>query len=125
IFIYEGHSGSVGIAEKGYELLDDLMAATLHTSEACPCEGGCPSCIQSPKCGNMNEPLDKTAAVALLRGLLGRRTSQQPAVSSRQSKRRLQRHMPRGQDIRLQTIDMGTGTPYVVATPIGNLEDVT
>jgi len=99
IFIYESHPGGVGIAEKGYELLDDLMAATLHTIEACPCEAGCPSCIQSPKCGNMNEPLDKAAAILLLRGLLGRRTSQQPAVSSRQSKRRLQRHMPRGQDL--------------------------
>src|SRR5207247_1786665 len=99
IFIYEGHPGGVGIAEKGYELLDDLMAATLHTLEACPCEAGCPSCIQSPKCGNMNEPLDKAAAILLLQGLLGRRTSQQPAVGSRQSKRRLQRHMPRGQDL--------------------------
>ncbi len=72
IFIYEGYPGGVGITEKGYGLLDDLMAATLAAIEACPCEAGCPSCIQSPKCGNMNEPLDKAAAILLLRGLLGR-----------------------------------------------------
>ncbi|MGH2349103.1 MAG: DEAD/DEAH box helicase [bacterium] len=70
IFIYEGHPGGVGITEKGYALLDDLMYATLDTIAACPCEAGCPSCIQSPKCGNLNEPLDKAAAVVLLRGLL-------------------------------------------------------
>jgi DEAD/DEAH box helicase domain-containing protein len=70
IFIYEGHPGGVGITEKGYALLDDLMQATLDTIEACPCEAGCPSCIQSPKCGNLNEPLDRAAAVVLLKGLL-------------------------------------------------------
>jgi len=69
IFIYEGHPGGVGITEKGYALLDEWMAATLRTIEGCPCEAGCPSCIQSPKCGNLNEPLDKAAAVHLLRGL--------------------------------------------------------
>src|SRR5207249_3055906 len=119
IFIYEGHPGGVGIAEKGYELLDDLMAATLHTIEACPCEAGCPSCIQSPKCGNMNEPLDKAAAILLLRGLLGRRTSQQPAVSSRQSKRRLQRHMPRAQEL-LRRLQEGASVALVsdAGTPV-------
>ncbi|MBI2247147.1 MAG: DUF1998 domain-containing protein [Armatimonadetes bacterium] len=75
IFIYEGHPGGVGITEKGFGLLDDLMAATLAAIEACPCEAGCPSCIQSPKCGNMNEPLDKAAAILLLRGLLGRESA--------------------------------------------------
>jgi len=95
IFIYEGHPGGVGIVEKGYELLDELMAATLHAIEACPCEAGCPSCIQSPKCGNMNEPLDKAAAIFLLRGLLGQRASPQSAVTSQQSQRRVRRHEPR------------------------------
>jgi DEAD/DEAH box helicase domain-containing protein len=88
IFIYEGHPGGVGITEKGYVLLDDLMHATLETIEACPCEGGCPSCIQSPKCGNLNEPLDKTAAVVLLKGLLHaaphRRHRGKPVLRSRQ-----------------------------------------
>lgn len=71
IFIYDGHPGGVGIAEKGYALIEALGAATLDVIEACGCEGGCPSCIQSPKCGNLNEPLDKRAALVLLRGLLG------------------------------------------------------
>ncbi len=72
IFIYDGHPGGVGITEKGFALLDDLMAATLDAIESCPCELGCPSCIQSPKCGNLNTPLDKAAAVLLLRALLHR-----------------------------------------------------
>jgi DEAD/DEAH box helicase domain-containing protein len=72
IFIYDGHPGGVGITEKGYALAEALMAATLEVIEACPCEAGCPSCIQSPKCGNLNEPLDKLAALRLLRGLVNR-----------------------------------------------------
>jgi DEAD/DEAH box helicase domain-containing protein len=72
IFIYDGHPGGVGITEKGYALLEELMAATLDAIASCPCEAGCPSCIQSPKCGNLNNPLDKAAAVLLLRGLLPR-----------------------------------------------------
>ncbi|MDQ7858234.1 MAG: DEAD/DEAH box helicase [Armatimonadota bacterium] len=72
VFIYDGHPGGVGIAEKGYALIEALAAATLDVIEACGCEGGCPSCIQSPKCGNLNEPLDKQAALVLLGGLLRR-----------------------------------------------------
>ena len=70
IFIYDGYPGGVGITEKGYALADALMAATREVIEACPCEAGCPSCVQSPKCGNLNEPLDKQAALVLLEGLL-------------------------------------------------------
>jgi len=70
IFVYDGHPGGVGITEKGFALLDELMAATLDAIASCPCESGCPSCIQSPKCGNLNNPLDKAAAILLLRGLL-------------------------------------------------------
>mgnify|MGYP000100093307 CR=1 FL=1 len=73
VFIYDAFPGGVGIAEKGFELIEELWKATLSTIEECPCEDGCPSCIQSPKCGNNNEPLDKKAAVVILRGLLGRR----------------------------------------------------
>jgi DEAD/DEAH box helicase domain-containing protein len=69
IFIYDGYPGGVGVTEKGFELLDGLLARTLEVIESCPCEAGCPSCIQSPKCGNLNEPLDKQAAIWLLRGL--------------------------------------------------------
>jgi len=70
IFIYDGHPGGVGISEKGFEILPDLWRATLQVVEDCPCEEGCPSCIQSPKCGNNNIPLDKKAAIRLLQGLL-------------------------------------------------------
>jgi DEAD/DEAH box helicase domain-containing protein len=72
IFIYDAFPGGVGIAEKGFELLAELWKATLEAISECPCESGCPSCIQSPKCGNNNEPLDKGAAVLILRGLLER-----------------------------------------------------
>jgi DEAD/DEAH box helicase domain-containing protein len=69
IFIYDGYPGGVGVAEQGYELLDELMVKTLDLIAACPCEAGCPSCVQSPKCGNLNTPLDKRAAVFLLQRL--------------------------------------------------------
>ena len=70
VFIYEGYPGGVGITEKGFDLLDELLARTLDAIASCPCEAGCPSCIQSPKCGNLNEPLDKQAALFMLRELL-------------------------------------------------------
>lgn len=71
VFIYDAHPGGVGIAEKGYDLIGALMAAAHEVIEACPCDEGCPSCVQSPKCGNLNEPLDKQAALVLLQGLRG------------------------------------------------------
>ena len=71
VFIYDAHAGGVGIAEKGFDIINDLWQMTLDAIEGCPCDDGCPACIQSPKCGNNNEPLDKGAAVLLLRGLLG------------------------------------------------------
>jgi DEAD/DEAH box helicase domain-containing protein len=70
IFIYDAHPGGIGIAEKGYELITHLWDATLKAISECPCLEGCPSCIQSPKCGNNNKPLDKEAAKILLEGLL-------------------------------------------------------
>ena len=70
IFIYDAHPGGIGIAEKGYELITQLWDATLKAISECPCLEGCPSCIQSPKCGNNNKPLDKEAAKVLLEGLL-------------------------------------------------------
>ena len=70
IFIYDAYPGGVGIAEKGFELIRELWQATLAAISECPCQDGCPSCIQSPKCGNNNKPLDKRAAGVLLEGLL-------------------------------------------------------
>jgi len=71
IFIYDAYPGGVGIAERGYEFIEDLWKATLQLVKECPCESGCPACVQSPKCGNYNEPLDKRAAVVILEGLVG------------------------------------------------------
>jgi DEAD/DEAH box helicase domain-containing protein len=70
IFLYDSYPGGVGIAEKGFDLIRELWQATLTAIIDCPCEEGCPSCIQSPKCGNNNKPLDKQAAKTLLAGLL-------------------------------------------------------
>jgi DEAD/DEAH box helicase domain-containing protein len=69
IFIYDAHPGGIGIAEKGFEMILELWQATLKAVEECPCADGCPSCIQSPKCGNNNQPLDKEAAIMLLEEL--------------------------------------------------------
>jgi hypothetical protein len=60
------------IAEKGFALVESLWRAALEMIMQCACESGCPSCIQSPKCGNNNAPLDKRGAAILLRGLLQR-----------------------------------------------------
>jgi DEAD/DEAH box helicase domain-containing protein len=70
IVIYDGYPGGAGIAELGYAAGARLLAATLELVRACPCAAGCPSCVQSPKCGNLNEPLDKAGAESLLAVLL-------------------------------------------------------
>ena len=66
IFIYDGYPGGAGIAERGFDTGDQLWRTTRSAIRECPCADGCPSCIQSPKCGNGNEPLDKRGAVRLL-----------------------------------------------------------
>ncbi len=71
IFIYDGYPEGIGLAERCYRVLEDLMAHTLRLLQDCPCETGCPSCIHSPKCGSGNKPLDKGAAILTLQGLLG------------------------------------------------------
>jgi DEAD/DEAH box helicase domain-containing protein len=71
IFVYDGYPGGAGIAELAYEAAARHAAETLALVESCPCDDGCPSCVQSPKCGNWNEYLDKRGAVALL-GLMAR-----------------------------------------------------
>jgi DEAD/DEAH box helicase domain-containing protein len=70
VFIYDGHAGGVGIAERGFEAFEGWVEDTAKLIAGCPCEQGCPSCVQSPKCGNLNEMLDKSCALTLLRRLL-------------------------------------------------------
>jgi len=70
IFIYDGYPGGMGYAEEAYKQFNALAQATLETLEACACESGCYACVQSPKCGNQNRPLDKVGAIHLLRALI-------------------------------------------------------
>ena len=70
VFVHDGHAGGAGFAERGYRAGREWLEATLAVIEDCGCVSGCPSCVQSPKCGNNNEPLDKAGAAALLRLLL-------------------------------------------------------
>ena len=69
IFVYEAHAGGVGLTRRGYDAFEGWVEDTKRLLVGCPCEHGCPSCVQSPKCGNLNEPLDKAGALGLLRGM--------------------------------------------------------
>jgi DEAD/DEAH box helicase domain-containing protein len=70
IFIYDGYPGGVGIAERGYRQFERLLGDAERLIGECPCESGCPSCVQSPKCGNLNEPLHKAGALELMGTML-------------------------------------------------------
>jgi DEAD/DEAH box helicase domain-containing protein len=73
IFIYDGHPGGVGITRRGYEQFERLLGDAERLIAECPCESGCPSCVQSPKCGNLNEPLHKGGALELMGLMQGTR----------------------------------------------------
>jgi len=75
IFIYDGYPGGAGITERGFRSGDAHLRTTLAAIAACRCAEGCPSCVQSPKCGNGNQPLDKAGAIALLEAALSERAS--------------------------------------------------
>ncbi|WP_412515896.1 DEAD/DEAH box helicase [Actinomadura madurae] len=70
VFVYDGHEGGAGFAERGYADAASWLRATRDAIASCECDSGCPSCIQSPKCGNGNDPLDKRGALDLLAVLL-------------------------------------------------------
>ena len=98
VFIYDAYSGGIGLSEKGYSRVDELLRATWSLVKDCECEAGCPGCIQSPKCGNGNRPLDKDAAAHLLALLTG------------------EIPMPMGKDIRPRPSGL-PGAPAPVAQP--------
>jgi DEAD/DEAH box helicase domain-containing protein len=66
VFIYDGHPGGVGITERGFDQFEGWVADTAAMIRGCPCSDGCPSCVQSPKCGNLNDMLDKAGALTFL-----------------------------------------------------------
>ncbi len=70
VFVYDGYDGEAGFAERGFQAAPDWLRATRQAISGCDCEAGCPSCVQSPRCGTANHPLSKRGAVALLEALL-------------------------------------------------------
>jgi DEAD/DEAH box helicase domain-containing protein len=70
IFIYDGHPGGVGITQRGFEVFERLVGDADRLIRECPCDDGCPSCVQSPKCGNLNEHLHKGGALELMGRML-------------------------------------------------------
>lgn len=70
VFVYDGHPGGAGFADRGYSRFSVWLSATRDAIRACECEFGCPSCVYSPKCGNGNDPLDKAGAITVLTAIL-------------------------------------------------------
>jgi DEAD/DEAH box helicase domain-containing protein len=76
VVVHDGHPGGAGFAERGFTVMREWIQATHDAVEGCGCDSGCPSCVQSPKCGNGNEPLDKGGALRVLSMLLGASTAE-------------------------------------------------
>ncbi len=70
VFVYDAYPGGAGFAERGFELGATWLRATRESIADCTCQAGCPACVQSPKCGSQNNPLEKDAAVRLLDAVL-------------------------------------------------------
>jgi DEAD/DEAH box helicase domain-containing protein len=86
LFIYDSYPGGVGITEAAFARLPELAAATYEAIAACDCDAGCPQCIQSPRCGDMNWPLDKRGALLLSAQLAGRQPAPPPEPSPKPRK---------------------------------------
>jgi DEAD/DEAH box helicase domain-containing protein len=71
VFVHDGHPGGAGFADRGFAAVIPWLVATREAIASCACPAGCPSCVQSPKCGNGNEPLDKAGGMAVLGTVLG------------------------------------------------------
>ena len=82
IFIYDGYPGGIGLAASVHDRIGDLFLTTRRLLESCPCEDGCPSCVQSPRCGSGNRPLDKASALLILRHLTGESVIERAAAES-------------------------------------------
>ncbi len=78
IFVYDGHPGGIGITRLAFQRFEELCRDAHRLIAECPCESGCPSCVQSPKCGNLNEPLSKAGARIVLEGMLAARPGVSP-----------------------------------------------
>jgi Distinct helicase family with a unique C-terminal domain including a metal-binding cysteine cluster len=83
VFIYDGYPGGVGLTEAGFDIVEELMTRTARLIDDCDCADGCPACVQSPQCGNGNEPLSKPPAVTLLEELTatGETANQSDSIS--------------------------------------------
>src|SRR5680860_360951 len=81
VFVYDGHHGGAGFADRGHAQVRRWLSATRDAIAACECASGCPSCVQSPKCGNGNDPLDKAGAVRVLTAVLDAVGDEPRAVS--------------------------------------------
>ncbi|MFI0943340.1 DEAD/DEAH box helicase [Streptomyces sp. NPDC021020] len=81
VFVYDGHPGGAGFAERAFHTARGWLTATREAIAACECDAGCPSCVQSPKCGNGNDPLDKPASLRLLTSLLSSAPAPSPGGS--------------------------------------------
>jgi DEAD/DEAH box helicase domain-containing protein len=80
IFVYDGHPGGIGIARTAFSRFEELCGDARRLIAGCSCAEGCPSCVQSPKCGNLNEPLSKGGALVLLEDML--QASGEPAIAT-------------------------------------------
>lgn len=82
VIVYDGFAGGAGFADRGHDILLPWLTAVREAVRSCPCAAGCPSCVQSPKCGNGNQPLDKAAAVVVLDLVVGAMTAERVALTA-------------------------------------------